>query len=93
MDIAPRSDLAGGTPSSSLDATANEHTWPPDHHTYFWPRCMEKVARRMTAGEPSEVIVDCPYCDHAWKVDGRWTYGACPNCGRMVYRYMDPKHD
>ncbi|HEY7588403.1 MAG TPA: hypothetical protein VIB49_06640 [Thermoplasmata archaeon] len=54
---------------------------------------MEKVARRMTAGEPSEVIVDCPYCDHAWKVDGRWTYGACPNCGRMVYRYMDPKHD
>jgi len=40
-----------------------------------------------------EVIVDCPYCNHAWKADSRWTYGPCPKCGQMVYRYMDPRHD
>ena len=42
---------------------------------------------------PSEVIVDCPYCNHAWKAEARWISSACPNCGRMVYRYMDPQHD
>ena len=40
-----------------------------------------------------EIIVDCPYCNHAWKAEARWISGPCPNCGRMVYRYMDPKHD
>lgn len=48
----------------------------------------------MAAPEPlGEIIVDCPYCNHAWKVDGRWTASPCPKCGRMVYRYMDPRHD
>ena len=41
----------------------------------------------------SDLIVDCPYCNHAWKADSRWISGLCPNCGQMVYRYMDPKHD
>jgi len=52
--------------------------------------------REMGAAEPSEVldlIVDCPYCGHAWKAELRWIAGPCPNCGLMVYRYMDPKHD
>lgn len=40
-----------------------------------------------------DIIVDCPYCNHAWKADPRWISGACPECGQMVYRYMDPKHD
>ncbi|HEY5606635.1 MAG TPA: hypothetical protein VIL45_08985 [Thermoplasmata archaeon] len=40
-----------------------------------------------------EVIVDCPYCNHAWKEEPRWISGPCPNCGMMIYRYMDPKHD
>jgi predicted RNA-binding Zn-ribbon protein involved in translation (DUF1610 family) len=44
-------------------------------------------------GVPDEIIVDCPYCNHAWKADPRWISSPCPNCGRMVYRYMDPKHD
>ncbi|HKZ23579.1 MAG TPA: hypothetical protein VJ224_04170 [Thermoplasmata archaeon] len=41
----------------------------------------------------SEIIVDCPYCGHAWKDEPRWIAGPCPNCSLMVYRYMDPKHD
>ncbi len=41
----------------------------------------------------TEVIVDCPYCGHAWKVEPRWISSPCPKCGRMVYRYMDPQHD
>lgn len=44
------------------------------------------------AAEP-EQIIDCPYCGHAWRADGRWTFGPCPKCGKMVYRYMDPQHD
>ena len=40
-----------------------------------------------------DIIVDCPYCGHAWKEEARWMSSACPNCGKMVYRYMDPKHD
>ena len=40
-----------------------------------------------------EIIVDCPYCSHAWKTEPRWIAGACPSCGKMVYRYMDPQHD
>lgn len=46
-----------------------------------------------SAPNPQEIIVDCPYCNHAWKADLRWISGPCPNCGRMVYRYMDPQHD
>ncbi len=42
---------------------------------------------------PPEIIVDCPYCGHAWKAELRWISSPCPNCGRMVYRYMDPQHD
>ncbi len=42
---------------------------------------------------PDDVIVDCPYCGHAWKEGPRWIAGACPKCGRMVYRYADPQHD
>ena len=40
-----------------------------------------------------DIIVDCPYCGHAWKAEARWISGRCANCGEMVYRYMDPKHD
>lgn len=42
---------------------------------------------------PPEVIVDCPYCGHAWKAEPRWISSPCPSCGHMVYRYMDPRHD
>lgn len=45
------------------------------------------------AAAVAEIIVDCPYCNHAWKADLRWISGSCPNCGLMVYRYMDPHHD
>ncbi len=46
------------------------------------------------AGLPFEDnIVDCPYCGHAWKAEMRWIHGPCPRCKKMVYRYMDPKHD
>ena len=45
------------------------------------------------ASEPPEIIVDCPYCSHAWKAEARWIASPCPSCGQMVYRYMDPKHD
>ena len=53
-----------------------------------------RSSRAMSAeGGASEIIVDCPYCGHAWKAEPRWISGPCPNCGLMVYRYMDPKHD
>jgi|GEM_PF-6368938 len=41
----------------------------------------------------ADLIVDCPYCGYAWKSELRWISSPCPNCGMMVYRYMDPQHD
>ena len=59
-----------------------------------FPRARLHARERMADVAPvTEIIVDCPYCNHAWKADPRWISSPCPNCGLMVYRYMDPRHD
>ena len=59
-----------------------------------FPRMRLHAAESMAdAAAVAEIIVDCPYCNHAWKADLRWISGPCPNCGLMVYRYTDPHHD
>lgn len=40
-----------------------------------------------------EMIFDCPYCNHAWKVNLNWIQGLCPKCSMPVYRFMMPEHD
>ena len=47
----------------------------------------------MAAEAEPGLVVDCPYCDHAWLADPKWIAGPCERCGRMVYRYADPRHD
>ncbi len=45
-------------------------------------------------GPPTwEAIAKCPECGHAWTVPARWVAGACPKCGAMVYRWVEPELD
>ena len=64
------------------------------NHSYFARTAVVHDEPSMPeTGVTQEIIVDCPYCNHAWRADPRWIASPCPNCGQMVYRYMDPKHD
>jgi len=40
-----------------------------------------------------DAMAECAHCHHAWKVPARWVAGPCPQCGTMVYRWMDPELD
>jgi len=47
----------------------------------------------MASDAEAGIVVDCPYCGHAWLAEPKWIASPCERCGKMVYRYEDPRHD
>jgi len=63
---------------------------PLGHRRQRWK---SSAGLKLSVADEGFVIVDCPYCGHAWKAELRWIAGSCERCGLMVYRYADPRHD